>query len=161
MIAFIIKMPIIVPGTWLKERRYSNKIFFLFTLKLYLKWTKFLCNFTAWVCIETTGFLKSLTRPIYPTQTHKNKPFPTHELVKKKTVSEIQRIKSPRSIYLKPILSGHFSVFGFNFFALISLLGIARQWSREKLQFWAYSLGAGQNFNILNVGYSRIPRVRT
>ena len=32
----------IVPRTWLKERRYSPKMFFLFTRKLYLKWTKFL-----------------------------------------------------------------------------------------------------------------------
>lgn len=38
-------------------------MFFLFTQKLYLKWTKFLCIFTAWVrieatCIETTGSRK-------------------------------------------------------------------------------------------------------
>ena len=31
-------------------------MFFLFTCKLYLKWSKFLCNFTARVRIETTGF---------------------------------------------------------------------------------------------------------
>ena len=26
------------------------------SLEVHLKWTKVLCNFTAWVCIETTGF---------------------------------------------------------------------------------------------------------
>ena len=31
-----------------------------------------------------------------------------------------------------PRLSGHFSIFGLDFFVLKSLLGIARQWSREK-----------------------------
>ena len=29
-------------------------MFFWFTRKLYLKWSKFLCNFIAWVCIEAT-----------------------------------------------------------------------------------------------------------
>ena len=42
----------------------------------------------------------------------------------------------PRSLYynsnLNPRLSGHFSIFGWAFFVLNSLLGIARQWSREK-----------------------------
>ena len=42
---------------------------------------------------------------------------------------------SPRSIYLNSNmtrrLSGHFSVFGLVFFVFKSLLGIARQWSRE------------------------------
>ena len=46
---------------------------------------------------------------------------------------------SPRSIYwnsnMTPRLSGHFSMFGLVFFVLKSLLGIARQWSRENLQF--------------------------
>ena len=45
--------------------------------------------------------------------------------------------KSPlRSLYynsnMNPRLSGHFSIFGWAFFVLKSLLGIARQWSREK-----------------------------
>ena len=43
----------------LKNKEYLPKIFFLFNFKLYLKWSKFKCNFTAWVhikrtCIETT-----------------------------------------------------------------------------------------------------------
>ena len=33
---------------------------------------------------------------------------------------------------MNPRLSGHFSIFGWAFFVLNSLLGIARQWSREK-----------------------------
>ena len=33
---------------------------------------------------------------------------------------------------MTPGLSGHFSTFGLVFFELKSLLGIARQWSREK-----------------------------
>ena len=33
---------------------------------------------------------------------------------------------------MTPRLSGHFSLFGLIFFVLKSLLGIARQWSREK-----------------------------
>ena len=33
---------------------------------------------------------------------------------------------------MTPRLSGHFSIFGFVNFVLNSLLGIARQWSREK-----------------------------
>ena len=33
---------------------------------------------------------------------------------------------------MTPRLSGHFSTFGLVFFVLKSLLGIARQWSREK-----------------------------
>ena len=33
---------------------------------------------------------------------------------------------------MTPRLSGHFSLFGLVFFVLKSLLGIARQWSREK-----------------------------
>ena len=45
----------IVPPACLKEQGYSPKIFFLFTRKLHWKWTKCLCNFTAWVCIEMTG----------------------------------------------------------------------------------------------------------
>jgi len=33
---------------------------------------------------------------------------------------------------MTPRLSGHFSIFGLVFFGLKSVLGIARQWSREK-----------------------------
>ena len=33
---------------------------------------------------------------------------------------------------MTPSLSGHFSIFGLVFFVLKTLLGIARQWSREK-----------------------------
>ena len=40
--------------TWLKEREIFT-FFFLLTRKLYLKWSKSLCSFTAWVRIET-GF---------------------------------------------------------------------------------------------------------
>ena len=44
--------------------------------------------------------------------------------------------KGPRSMYsnsnMTPRLSGHFSIFGLAFSVLNSLLGIARQWSREK-----------------------------
>ena len=43
---------------------------------------------------------------------------------------------SPRSMYknsdMTPRLSGHFSIFGLVFFVLKSLLGIAKQWSREQ-----------------------------
>ena len=45
---------------------------------------------------------------------------------------------------MTPRLSGHFSIFGLVFFVLNSLLGIARQWSRNKFAFF---------FNISNVGY--------
>ena len=38
--------------TWLKEREIFT-FFFLLTRKLYLKWSKSLCSFTAWVRIET------------------------------------------------------------------------------------------------------------
>ena len=34
---------------------------------------------------------------------------------------------------MTPRLSGHFSILGLVFFVLKSLLGIARQWSREKI----------------------------
>ena len=34
---------------------------------------------------------------------------------------------------MTPRLSGHFSIFGLVFFVLKSLLGIARQWGREKI----------------------------
>ena len=43
---------------------------------------------------------------------------------------------SPRSMYknsdMTPRLSGHFSIFSLVFFVLKSLLGIAKQWSREQ-----------------------------
>ena len=39
-----------------KNEEYSPKKFFMFTRKLYLYWSKFLCNFTAWVRIETTFY---------------------------------------------------------------------------------------------------------
>ena len=42
----------------LKNEEHSHKMFSLFNSKLYLKWSKFSCNFTARVCIETTGFRK-------------------------------------------------------------------------------------------------------
>ena len=35
------------------------------------------------------------------------------------------------------MLSGYFSIFGLVFFVLKSLLGIARQWSREKLEIFS------------------------
>ena len=39
-----------------KNEEYSPTMFFFFRHKLYLKWSKFLCRFTAWVCIETTSY---------------------------------------------------------------------------------------------------------
>ena len=42
---------------------------------------------------------------------------------------------------MTPRLSGHFSLFGLIFFVLKSLLGIAGQWSREKLAILSLSLG--------------------
>jgi len=47
---------------YLKCEEYSPKMFLLLTRKLYSKSTKFLCNFIAWVrietiCIETNGLL--------------------------------------------------------------------------------------------------------
>ena len=46
---------------------------------------------------------------------------------------------SPRSIYLNsnrtPRLSGHFYIFDLAFFALKSILGIARQYNRVKFAF--------------------------
>ena len=48
-----------------------------------------------------------------------------------------KRSNSPRSLYLNcnmtPRLSGYISIFGLVFFVTKSLLGIARQWTREKL----------------------------
>ena len=40
-----------------------------------------------------------------------------------------------------PILSGHFSIFGLVFFVLKSILGIVRQWSREKFAILTQSHG--------------------
>ena len=45
---------------------------------------------------------------------------------------------------MTPRLSGHFSIFGLVFFVLKSLLGIAKQWSREQfamLEFWYIERG--------------------
>ena len=39
-----------------KNEEYSPTMCFFFTHKLYLKRSKFLCRFTAWVCIETTSY---------------------------------------------------------------------------------------------------------
>ena len=39
---------------------------------------------------------------------------------------------------MTPTLSGHISIFGLVFVVLKSLLGIARQWSRENEQFCHY-----------------------
>ena len=41
--------------TYLEWRIFTQNIF-LFTCKQYLKRSKFLCNFTAWVWIKTTGY---------------------------------------------------------------------------------------------------------
>ena len=55
---------------------------------------------------------------------------------------------------MTPRLSGHFSIFGLVFFVLKALLGIARQWSREKFAIWALKPWSHvKNFNISNVGY--------
>ena len=51
----------------LKNEEYSPKMFFLFTRKRYLKWSKFLCNFTPWVRIETTSFLHNTPLKFYTT----------------------------------------------------------------------------------------------
>ena len=42
---------------------------------------------------------------------------------------------------MTPILSGHFSIFGLVFFVLKSILGIVRQWSREKFAILTRSHG--------------------
>ena len=47
----------LTPGSpLLGNEEYLPKLFFLLNSKLYLKWSKCFCNFTAWVRIETTGF---------------------------------------------------------------------------------------------------------
>ena len=48
---------------------------------------------------------------------------------------------------MTPSLSGHFSLFGLVSFVLKSLLGIARQWSREKLAI--LNLRPGSHVRIL------------
>ena len=48
---------------------------------------------------------------------------------------------------MTPRLSGHFSIFGLVLFVLNSLLGIARQWSREK--FAILTLKLRSNVRIL------------
>ena len=51
-------------------------------------------------------------------------------------------------------LSSHFSIVGLVFFVLKSLLGIARQCSREKFAMLTLKPGSHvKNFNISNVGY--------
>ena len=55
---------------------------------------------------------------------------------------------------MTPRLSGHFSIFGLVFFVLKALLGIARQWSREKFAIWTLKPWSNvKNFNMSNVGY--------
>ena len=49
---------------------------------------------------------------------------------------------------MTPRLSGHFSIFGLVFFVPNSLLGIARQWSREKFVILTLSLGVILEFLI-------------
>ena len=49
-----------VSRPWLNERTKFTQNAPLFTrTTVNLKWTKFLCSFTAWVCIETTGSFAS------------------------------------------------------------------------------------------------------
>ena len=66
--------------------------------------------------------------------------------------------KGPRSIYsnsnMTPMLSGHFSIFGLVFFVLNPLLGIARQWSREKFAILTLKPRSHVRILITNVGYS-------
>ena len=60
---------------------------------------------------------------------------------------------------ITPRLSGHFSIFSLVFFVLKSLLGIARQWSREK--FAILTLKPRSHVRILytsNVGYGKFPK---
>ena len=66
--------------------------------------------------------------------------------------------KSPRAIYsnsnMTPRLSSHFSIFGLVFFVLNSLLGIARQWSREKFAILTLKPRSHVRILITNMGYS-------
>ena len=54
---------------------------------------------------------------------------------------------------MTPMLSSHFSIFGWIFFVLKSLLGIASQWNREKFAFRPQCVVMSIEFNISNVGY--------
>ena len=64
----------------------------------------------------------------------------------------------PRSIYetsnLTPRLSCHFSIFGVVFFVFKFLLGIARQWRREKFAILTLK-PPSRDFTISNVGYKK------
>ena len=54
---------LIISRTWLKERRIFNQnVFHVRPQTIYLKWSKFLCNITAWVRIETTCIETTLYR---------------------------------------------------------------------------------------------------
>ena len=53
---------------------------------------------------------------------------------------------------MTPRVSGHFSIFGLAFFVLNSLLGIARQWSREKFAILSQSLGMMLEFWYIKYG---------
>ena len=57
---------------------------------------------------------------------------------------------------MTPRLSGHFSIFGVVFFVLKSLLGIARQWSREKFAILTPKpLSLVRIFDISNLDFCR------
>ena len=51
------------------------------------------------------------------------------------------------------MLSGHFSIFGFVFLVLKSLLGIATQWSHVKFAFMTLKLRSHVFLNTSNLGY--------
>jgi len=56
-----------VPRTWLKERRIFTQNFFHFHPQtIYVRWSNFLCNITAWVRIETTCIETSELRNVKP-----------------------------------------------------------------------------------------------
>lgn len=79
----------------LKNEEHSLKMFFLFTRKLYLKSSKFSCNFTAWARIKTTCFETTLNR---------NGRFPwdevTHNII---FCSEKRKNGSESSIQTSPV----------------------------------------------------------
>ena len=50
---------------------------------------------------------------------------------------------------MTPRLSGNFSIFGLVFFVLKSLLGIARQWSREKLAILTLKPRSGVRISLI------------
>ena len=66
---------------------------------------------------------------------------------------------------MTPILFYHFSLFGLVISVLKSLLGIARQWSREKLAIFTLSLGVMREFCTSNVlcwlSVTSLPKSRT